>query len=80
MDSFQQHRYSSREPRFLGNGGRKRGRRNGKELDRSIRWCWTADEECVFLVDRRPNLAIVITVIRAGEPSSLSDTLPPDGR
>lgn len=64
--AFSEGRYSTREPRFSGDGLRRAGRtRNPKERDRSVRWCWTEDESQVFLVDRQgQNTLVVVTSIR----------------
>jgi hypothetical protein len=63
-DALRDGRYSSREPRWSGNGARRTGLMNGRERDRTIRWCWDADESAVFIVDRQSDRNVVVTAIR----------------
>lgn len=59
-------RYSSREPKWSGNGAHRAGRtRNPKERDRSIRFVWPPDESRIYLVDRKNGgTAVVVTCIK----------------
>ncbi len=63
-DALRDGRYSSREPRWSGNGNRRYGKQNGHERDRSIRWVWDEAETQVFLVDKKADRHIVVTSIR----------------
>jgi hypothetical protein len=64
--AMQDGRYSTREPRWSGNGERRAGRMNGysKERDRTIRFCWDAAEQHVYIVDRAGDRLVVVTSIR----------------
>ena len=62
--ALQEGRYSSREPRWSGNGERRTGRMNGRERDRSIRFCWSEDESQLFIVDKMSDRHVVVTSIR----------------
>jgi hypothetical protein len=63
-DALRDGRYSSREPRWSGNGTRRAGLMNGHERDRTIRWVWVADESAVFIVDKQSDRHVVVTSIR----------------
>ena len=63
-DALRDGRYSSREPRWSGNGERRVGRMNGGERDRSMRWCWVEDQSRVYLVDKLGDRVVVVTSIR----------------
>ena len=62
--AMQDGRYSSREPRWSGNGERRVGRMNGRERDRTIRFCWTDDQGQLFIIDKLADRHVVVTSIR----------------
>ncbi len=66
-------RYASKEPRWS-REKRTEGKRNNNERDRTLRFCWTEDEERIYLVDKIGTTARVITTIK---PSGDDDTLAP---
>ena len=55
-------RYATKQPKW--SGRRSRGRRNGNELDRTMRYCWVPDQRRLYLVDRRNGIIRAITTIR----------------
>jgi hypothetical protein len=58
-------RYSTRQPSWaVSSRNRVRGRRNGNERDRTMRFVWTADLKRMYLVDKHGGLVRVITSIR----------------
>ncbi len=70
-------RYSTKEPRFSADG-RKVGKR-GRERDRSLRWCWPADQTRLYLLDKKDRADVVITSILPGE-ADLNDKIASNGR
>ena len=70
-------RYSTKEPRFTtyshGLTTRDRKRRQRKRQDPSMRFVWTADEQHVYLVDKRDSQVVVVTSIKPGGDTSLPD-------
>ncbi len=69
-------RYSTREPSFACHESQRSKGRNGREKDRSLRWCWTADECHLYLIDKTGGADVVVTSI---DPTDDRDTLLPDG-
>lgn len=70
--AFTDCRYSTKEPKWAQKkeGSRSVGRRNWNgERDRTLRYCWTENEDRVYLVDRQGKILRVITSIF---PDSLS--------
>lgn len=63
-DALRDGRYSSREPRWSGDGRRRTGKMNGRERDRTIRWCWDENESQLFVVDKQKDRVVVVTSIR----------------
>ncbi len=70
-------RYSTKEPRFSADG-RKVGMR-GRERDRSLRWAWTADQQRLYLLDKKDRADVVVTSILPGE-SDFNDKVASNGR
>jgi hypothetical protein len=64
-DALDEGRYSTKEPRWS-RDDRNRGLRNGKELDRTLRFAWTEDQRRLYLVDKRGQTVRVVTSIRPG--------------
>ncbi len=71
-------RYSTREPGFACHRSQRSKGRNGREKDRSLRWCWTADELHLYLIDKTGYADVVVTSILPGEADD-RDNLLPDG-
>jgi hypothetical protein len=71
--ALEEGRYASREPKWS-RDKRTRGKRNDNELDRTLRFCWTEDEDRLYLVDKIGTTVRVITSIK---PSGDGDTLTP---
>lgn len=66
QDALTNDRYATRQPQWASRtlGRRPRGRRNGNEIDRSMRFCWTTDARRLYLVDKHSGLVRVVTTIR----------------
>lgn len=63
-------RYSTRRPAFAlrdGSNTRTVGWRNRGERDRTLRYAWPADQNRLYLIDRRGDTIHVVTCIRPGE-------------
>ena len=68
VDAIASHRMATRLPKFAlraGTSARSRGRRGRGELDRSLRYVWTADERRVYLIDRTRRATTILTVLAA---------------
>jgi hypothetical protein len=64
-DALDNHRYSTREPRWS-SSEKNLGLRNGSERDRTLRFAWTEDQERLYLIDKRGQSIRVVTSIRPG--------------
>lgn len=74
LDALENHRYSTKEPKWAQKNPRRRsvGFRNGsRERDRSLRYVWTEDRKRVYLVDKSGGVSYVVTAISPQESDSL---------
>lgn len=73
--SLEGHRYSAKQPPWARLEGRRtRGRRNGKEIDRTMRYVWTENKQRLYLVDKHGRAVRVVTSILPQGSGDRTDT------